>query len=83
MLRQGKQPESWEYATEPCGTGKSKGKLQQSEQQGDREDMTLPHIQLGLPGIGLSSSMPESPQQSKKKICSVNVNVRLVPIRSL
>ena len=44
MLRQGKQPESWEYATEPCGTGKSQEKLQQSEQQGDREDMTLPHV---------------------------------------
>ena len=59
------------------------GKLQQSEQQGDREDMTSPHIQLGLPGIGLSSSMPESHQPSKRKICSVNVNVRLVPTRSL
>jgi putative transposase len=37
--------------------------------------MTSPHIQLGLPGIGLSSSMPESHRQSKRKICSVNVNI--------
>ena len=37
--------------------------------------MTSPHIQLGLPGIGLSSSMPESRQRSKKKICSVNANI--------
>ena len=37
--------------------------------------MTSPNIQLGLPGIGLSSSMPESRQRSKKKICSVNANI--------
>ena len=37
--------------------------------------MTLPHIQLGLPGIGLSFSMPESRQRSKKKTWSVNVNI--------
>ncbi len=37
--------------------------------------MTSQPIQLGLPGIGLSSSMPESHRQSKRKICSVNVNI--------
>ncbi len=37
--------------------------------------MTSPHIQLGLPGIGLSSSMPESRQRSKKKSGRVNVNI--------
>ena len=66
---------SWASVTEPCATGKSQEKLQQSEQQGDIEDMISPHIQLGLPGIGLSSSMSESHQPSKRKICSVNVNI--------
>jgi putative transposase len=37
--------------------------------------MTSQPIQLGLPGIGLSFSMPESRQQSKRKICSVNANI--------
>lgn len=75
MSLQGKQLAFWEFATEPCVTGKSKGKSRQSGRREVNADMTLPPIQLALPGIGLSSSTPASHRPSKKKTLSVSVSI--------
>ena len=74
MSCQENQPQD-SHATELCATEKNREKLKRSGQKVARVGTPSPPIQLGLPGIGLSFSMPESYRQSKKNTASVSVNV--------
>ena len=74
MSCQENQPQD-SHATELCATGKKLEKLKRSGQKVGRVGTPSPPIQLGLPGIGLSFSMPESYRQSKKNAAIVSVNV--------